>query len=313
MAEGELAFDGEETGRITPPGSVQILFEPPIAIEIEDAQERESRLAVVIADKVIPRLLALHNSISGPEAEITIHAGEPEIAELSRLVVGPDNSEALDYVLSLRNAGLSLDLLHLELLEPTARHLGELWEADRLDFIDVSIGLNRLQRLVHVFAGLDDVPPYDEKRRALIVTTPDEQHILGNTIVQRFFRAGGWYVCSGPVVTIEDVSTIVSREWFGVVGFSLAAEKHMGSLARSVSAVREASQNRTVGIMVGGPAFTDRPDRAIEVGADGTAVNAPAAVDPCQETAGTKSLHREFVTVSWLTVILIDGHPQLAA
>ena len=184
MAEGELAFHGEETGRITPPGSVQILFEPPIAIEIEDAQERESRLAVVIADKVIPRLLALHNSISGPEADINIHAGEPEIAELSRLVVGPDNSEALDYVLSLRNAGLSLDLLHLELLEPTARHLGELWEADRLDFIDVSIGLDRLQRLVHVFAGLDDVPPYDEKRRALIVTTPDEQHILGNTIVQ---------------------------------------------------------------------------------------------------------------------------------
>jgi methylmalonyl-CoA mutase cobalamin-binding subunit len=145
-------------------------------------------------------------------------------------------------------------------------------------FLDVTTGLNRLQRLVDDFAGLDDIPPYDKKRRALIVTTPDEQHIFGNTIVQRVFRAGGWYVGSGPVATIEDASAIVSREWFRIVGFSLAADKHMGSLARSVSAVREASQNRTVGLMVGGPAFTDRPDRAIEVGADGTAVNAPAAV-----------------------------------
>ena len=50
-------------------------------------------------------------------------------------------------------------------------------------FLDVTTGLNRLQRLVDDFAGLDDIPPYDKKRRALIVTTPDEQHIFGSTIV----------------------------------------------------------------------------------------------------------------------------------
>lgn len=278
MTDGKLTISGERHGATRPRGPFGVKIEPPITLEVETVKEREASLARVVADTVVPRLISLHETIAFKANDITIHAGEPQVAELSRLVVGPENADALDFLMSLRNVGLSLDLLHLELLEPTARHLGELWEADQLDFIDVTIGLQRLQRLVHVFAGLDDIPPYDEKRKALLLATPDEQHVFGNSIVQRFFRAAGWYVCTGPATTIEELTALVSREWFGVVGFSLSTEKHMESLARSMAAVRANSMNRTIGVMVGGPAFSDRPERAVEVGADGTAINAPAAV-----------------------------------
>jgi methanogenic corrinoid protein MtbC1 len=180
--------------------------------------------------------------------------------------------------MSLRERGLSLDELHIELLEPTARYLGALWDEDKVDFVDVTIGLNRLQRLVHYFAGLDDVMPYDDKRRALIVAAPGEQHILGNTIVQRFLRAAGWYVCSAQAVQVDDLLRMVAQEWFGVIGISLSTEGQIGGLTELMVAIREASLNRSVGVMVGGPAFTHRPELALEVGADGTAVNAPAAV-----------------------------------
>jgi methanogenic corrinoid protein MtbC1 len=166
----------------------------------------------------------------------------------------------------------------MELLEPAARYLGELWENDRLDFLDVTIGVTKLQRIVHYFAGLDEIPPYDDRRRALIVTTPGEQHSFGNAMVQKFLRAGGWYVCACPAADIEEICTLVNQNWFGVVGFSLSADRHINGLAKSISEVRRKSLNKTVGIMVGGPAFSGKPERAAEVGADGTAVNAPAAV-----------------------------------
>lgn len=255
-----------------------VVFEPPISVVSERANEDDDRLAQLISDKIIPRLLALHNGLGFATGEALVHPGATEIAELARLVVGPENSDAIDYILSLRDRGLSLDMLHLELLEPAARHLGELWDEDHLDFLDVAIGVTRLQHLVHVFAGLDEIAPYDDKRRALIVTTPGERHSLGNVMVQEFLRAGGWYVCSCPGADIEQISAIAEREWIAVVGFSMSSDTHLDSLASSVSAVRAASMNHNIGVMVGGPAFTNNPELAIEVGADGTAANAPAAV-----------------------------------
>jgi methanogenic corrinoid protein MtbC1 len=203
---------------------------------------------------------------------------DDEIAELARLVVGPENADAADYILKLKDGGVSLDRLHLELLEPTARHLGDLWTDDKIDFIDVTIGVRRLQQLVHIFAGLDQVPQYDSKRRALIVATPGEQHSFGNTMLQRFFRSGGWYVYSNPGAELQHITALVAQQWIGIVGFSLSTDQNIDSLAASISAVRKMSRNRTVGIMVGGPAFIGKPELAFEIGADGTAANAPAAV-----------------------------------
>jgi len=278
MTHGSLP-NSEDDGlaRVMPSG-LALVIEPPLTIEVEDAALRHDRLATLVAEKVVPRLVALHAPAQDALRAETFHAGTIEIIELSRLVLGAENADAFDYITRLREAGLSLDNLYLELLEPTARHLGELWDEDKVDFLDVSVGLIRLQRLVRVFAGLDDTAPYDEKCRALIIATPDEQHLFGNAIVQRFFRAAGWHVGCGPVTGTADLEAIVSQEWFGVVGLSIAADRHLESLRNAIATVRAKSVNRHVGIIVGGPAFFERPELALEVGADGTAINAPAAV-----------------------------------
>ncbi len=276
MATGDQGFGaGQYAGRGID-DAIGIVFDPPIPVANERADQDDDRLAQLISDKIIPRLLALHNGLGAGDA--VVHPGQAEIAELARLVAGPENSDAMDYILGLRDRGLSLEMLHLELLEPAARYLGELWDNDNLDFLDAAIGVTRLQHLVHMFAGLDEVALYDDKRRALIVTTPGERHSFGNMMVQKFLRAGGWYVCSCPGAEIEQISAIVAQEWIGVIGFSMSADTHIDTLASSVAAVRAASMNPDIGVMAGGPAFTRNPQLALEIGADGTATNAPAAV-----------------------------------
>jgi methanogenic corrinoid protein MtbC1 len=255
----------------------ELSFLPPLAVDIDDKADRQERLAATIADYVIPRLLALHCEIPDPPAHF-LKDRPQEVAELARLVLGPDNDDAADYILRLKDGGLSLDTLHLELLEPTARHLGELWHDDRIDFVDVTLGVSKLQRLVHVFEGLDRIAPYDEKRKVLIACAPGDQHSLGTVMVQKFLRASGWYVCSCATPRIEEAADIAAGEWFGVVGFSLGSDVHLDNLKAAVSRVRHHSKNRKVGVMVGGSAIARNPDWVSAVGADGTAVNGPTAV-----------------------------------
>jgi methanogenic corrinoid protein MtbC1 len=193
-------------------------------------------------------------------------------------VLGPDNGEAFNFVLSLKDRGISLDSLHTALLEPTARHLGELWNEDRVDFLDVTLGVARLQQLVFVFEGLDQVANLDDKRRVLLSIAPGEQHSLGYTIVQKFLRAAGWHVWTCASARMEDAADLAAREWFGVIGFSLGSDINKEALAQTIVKVRAMSLNRKVGVMVGGSAIVRHPEWVEEVGADGTAANGPAAV-----------------------------------
>lgn len=248
-----------------------------MAVTIDVPDFRYAKLSRIVADHVVPRLVALHEQVRGAVGDPLIPS-DKDVGELSRLVLGPETPEAVDFVLKLKDGGISLDLLHTELLEPAARRLGDLWTEDKIDFVDVTLGVARLQRLVHVFEGLDQVPDVDEKRTVLLACAPGEQHSFGSTIVQKFLRASGWRVWTCSTPRMEEAADIVAKDWFAVVGFSLSSDIHVEVLKQAILRVRQASQNPKVGIMVGGSAITRHPEWVAAVGADGTAANAPAAV-----------------------------------
>lgn len=252
-------------------------FLPPLEITVDLPEFRYAKLSKLVADHVLPHLVALHEPAAGTASAIP-RARTAEIADLTLLVIGPDNDDAVNYLLRLKDEGVSLDDLHAELLEPAARRLGELWNEDSIDFVDVTLGVSRLQRLVHVFEGLGQIPDYDDKRRVLLASAPGEQHSLGSTIVQKFLRASGWHVWSCNTHHVAEPAEIVAREWFGVVGFSLGSDVHVGSLRQAIDEVRRRSLNPRIGIMIGGSAVARDPELVARVGADGTAANGPAAV-----------------------------------
>lgn len=280
-----MAHDQDEDGGLAsvkpdfPPGEDAGAaggFLPPLEVTVDLPDLRYAKLSKIVAEHVLPQLVALHAPAPAPVPALSQRS--LEIAELARLVMGPDGEEPANYVLKLKDEGVSLDDLHAELLEPTARLLGDLWNEDKADFVDVTIGVSRLQRLVHVFEGLGQIPDYDEKRRVLLAATPGEQHSLGSTIVQKFLRAGGWHVWTRASPDVAEAAEIVARQWFAVVGFSLGSDVHVPSLAEAIRQVRERSLNPRVGIMIGGSAVTRHPELVAQVGADGTAANGPAAV-----------------------------------
>ena len=194
-------------------------------------------------------------------------------------MLSADIDEAARYITLLRDRGLSMERLFVELLEPCARHLGVMWDRDECDFIDVTLGLGRLQKLLAVFNSTHVLPALDEKRRVLMLTTPGDQHVFGLSMVTKFLDAGGWRVESEIGASAELIGAAVGRSLVcggradpGLGAASAAAEGDDRADPRSARSTRRSASWSAV------RCFSADPGLATAVGADATAVNAPAAV-----------------------------------
>ena len=248
-----------------------------------DVAIRQANLARVVSTEIIPRLLRLHAEFvpAAPPVDVVIEALAPssdDIIGLADIVLGSDLDAAAAYVMVLRDRGLSMETLFLELLEPAARYLGEMWDRDECDFVDVTLGVARLQKLLAIYNDTYAIPAIGQRRQVLMATTPGDQHSFGVTMVERFLEAAGWQVETVLAGATEEIVASARERWFAVVGLTLGSDRQIDSLKSTIVELRRNSQNPAIGVMVGGPMFTATPALAHEVGADATAPNAPAAV-----------------------------------
>jgi len=262
--------------------------EPPVDESGRDTIDlRLALLARAIEHEIIPRLMKAHRApnecLTQPVARgpgVT----RRDVEKFTRLVLSKDDGVAQACIEAMRERGISVETIYLDLLAPVARHLGELWEQDLCDFTDVTIGLGRLHQVLRelspAFGHAQDHP--GNGRRILLLPSPGEQHTFGLVMVSEFFRRAGWDVAGSPWEAGADPVVMVRREWFDAVGFSLAAELHVDDLCECIQAVRRAARNMHLGILVGGPIFGEQPDLVARVGADGVTTDgrqAPALAE----------------------------------
>ncbi len=261
-----------------------------------DMSARQSILARVISNEIVPRLLRLHTEVlpDAPSVDVLINALRPsssEIDALAHIVLGDDLEAAATYVTIMRDRGLSMETLYVELLEPTARHLGEMWDNDECDFIDVTIGVGRLQKLLAIFNDTYTLPQLGTRRRVLMATTPGNQHSFGASMIERLLSAAGWDVETEYSGDANQIIQMVKRNWFAVIGLTAGSDGQLAAMKSVVAQIRSESQNSDIGIMVGGPMFTQDPHLTVTMGADATAPNAPAAVLAAQKLFDAAAQH----------------------
>ena len=245
-------------------------------------EHRRAQLLRTIEVEVVPRLVLAGRAAS----ECAVVAGEEvldaeTVEEFVEVLLVNDVVVATSYFEAIRARGVSLEALYLHLLTPAARRLGELWCADLCDFTDVTVALGRLQQALRELspAFRNEVEPRQHGRRALLMPAPGEQHTFGLFMVAEFFRRAGWDVWGGPPASSHELTSIVRADWFDVVGLSVGCEGRLDVLNLAIRAMRRASRNRAIGVMVGGPVFVGHPELVASVGADATAVDARQALE----------------------------------
>ncbi|MFW5678662.1 MAG: cobalamin B12-binding domain-containing protein [Pseudomonadota bacterium] len=204
---------------------------------------------------------------------------ETELDAFVHLLLAPAEDAVRRHVDRLVVLGTPVERLGRDLLEPAARRLGELWTDDRVDFTAVTVGVWRLQLLArHLDAAFAETTFQGDDRRVLLVPSPGEQHSFGLYAVSGCFRRAGWLVTGAAAPSTRDLVQLVERQWYAVIGLSLAAERGLDALRAAIPQLRRASCNPRLGVMVGGPVFLEHPALAHEIGADVTARDGAEAV-----------------------------------
>ena len=263
-------------------------FIAPEIYQRHDIAVRQIDLVRIVSTEIVPRLLRIHNVVAPDLCPVELlrnsfHPDAADVADLAAIVLGEDLDAAAAYITLLRERGLEMETLYLELLEPTARHLGTMWDNDQCDFIDVTIGVGRLQALLAIFNETHVLPQIGDRRIVFMATAPGNQHSFGASMIERLLTAAGWQVEANFSGSAEEIIATVRDGWFAVVGLAAGSDGDLDALKSTIVRVRAESRNPTIGVMVGGPMFTANPSLATDMGADATAPNAPTAVLAAQK------------------------------
>jgi MerR family transcriptional regulator, light-induced transcriptional regulator len=199
------------------------------------------------------------------------------VETFTSLVFSGDGGDAGQLVDRLMAEGAPREAIMMDLLAPSARKMGELWCEDRRDFVEVTLGLSRIQQLLRRSQSPGDMPQ-TVKGNALLAAVPGEQHTFGLRLVEEHLLRAGWKVtiCLRP--TEPEIVAYVAGEIYDFVGFSLTSECLLPALHSAIDNVRTASRNRGVRIIVGGVLFDGRSAAASEIDADAIANDAQEAV-----------------------------------
>lgn len=246
----------------------------------------DNDLSVVLENLVIPKLIADRRNAGNGIHQRHLNAkdsraiSEADIEYFTALALEGDARKLLDFVDNCLSTGSSVETIYVELLAPTARRLGDFWDEDSADFVDVTMGLWRVQEILRELT-LRIPPAYSSshgQRSALFSTMPGEQHSLGTLMVAECFQRAGWDADVMMEPTRSELTGKFAKRHYDLVGLTVSRDCPTETIAGLIKAIRAVSTNPDIRILLGGRVINEQPDLVKKCGADGTAADATGAV-----------------------------------
>ena len=259
----------------------------------------------VVEHELIPRLLML--DLGAPEGT---HPGQtashipsqeratlpnPLAQQLALLTLEAGLPQCEQYLERLRERGLGLESIFLEVIQPAARILGSRWKDDSCSFVDVTTGLWQLQQLFHrLLHDFQTEPcasrtnngqsmPSDQPRPSAFFCTPaGAQHRLGVQMVSAFFCRAGWQTGLSFGETPGQICEEAKRYAPDLLGVSLSCEQEMIDAPAFILSLKQATLKTNPIIMIGGPGPSLVPELALACHADLVSGDAPEALSAAQ-------------------------------
>ena len=233
-----------------------------------DGPRTRSVLQRVIDSFVIPQLSLQHRG--GLRRLPAVHA---QTNELARLLVHANADAAAQLVSQAHRHTGALDMLCASLLEPAARALGDLWQADDCSEFEVTLGLARLQTAMRSLSSAAGRNMLATAPTVLAVPQPGEAHLLGAALDAELLWQAGWHVHAEFPCTDDALVTLLADTWFDALDLSLSAafgrDSWLPRMRSTIVHARAASRNPALVVVVGGRVFGATTAAGQLVGADG--------------------------------------------
>ncbi|WP_438730631.1 cobalamin B12-binding domain-containing protein [Parasphingorhabdus sp. DH2-15] len=210
---------------------------------------------------------------------------EKEVKDFANQILDVDASETLTLVEQKLSEGYNVDTIYLNLLAPAARYLGAEWENDNRDFVDVTMGLWRLQEILRelTLRNPPKIKASNGRRSALFSTMVGDQHSFGTLMISECFQRAGW--CTDTLIdpSKSDLTHKVAGTYFDLVGLNVSSVCTVARLSQLIKGIRAVSNNPDIVILIGGFEVVQNPALVKECGADGTAKDAADAINLANE------------------------------
>lgn len=176
------------------------------------------------------------------------------------------------------------------LFEKIAIALGEKWVDDEADFLDVTIGMARLQAVLrgYVEAQIVEPPRAHETCDVLIATMPGEEHTFAATLLELNMRLLGWNTTLFSAKTHKDFARKVEADCYDVVCLSWSTDALTDSLANLKTTIEAFDIEKRPVLIAGGAAAEREGKWLVRVGVDYICDTAIGAVDVVHEALSAK-------------------------
>ncbi len=192
-------------------------------------------------------------------------------------LLAADRRQAIALVMDAVNSGVPVRDVYLHVFQPVQYELGRLWQLNQIGVAQEHYGTAVTQMAISLL--YPRIFATERCGHRLVATCiGGELHEIGVRMVADFFEMAGWdtfYL--GANTPLDSIIQTVSSRQAEILAVSATMTLHVSRLAELIAALRR-SAVADVKILVGGYPFNRVPDLWQQIGADGYAVNAEAAI-----------------------------------
>ena len=197
-------------------------------------------------------LLAL-SEIANRQPSKTLTFEKKDIQEFCDAVISRNDEAQIELIEALITRGISLELLYEIFIPQAAERLGDLWKKNKVTFVDVNIGTQRLQRLSRIYEKQYLGPMYlfSEGPEILLILPRNEVHTLSLITASGIFKKNG----ANPFVAVgysnEEIVKLISENNFKLIGISVSNTGNISDCVETANYIRTCIPDK-IPMVIGG-------------------------------------------------------------
>jgi 5-methyltetrahydrofolate--homocysteine methyltransferase len=205
--------------------------------------------------------------------------------QLRDAIISGDAGSAGQLAAEALAAGADPEALVYDAMTPGMDEVGRRFEAGEFFLPELLIAARAMKTALEKIRPHLAARPARSAGRAVLGTVAGDQHDIGKNLVCVMLEGAGFQVINlGFDVSPEAFVAAVQDEGPELLGMSALLSTTMPAMKRTIAALKDAGVRDRVKIMIGGAPVTEQ--FAEEIGADGYAPNASAAVNVARGLVG---------------------------
>ncbi len=183
-------------------------------------------------------------------------------------------------LVEMRKSRISLAALADIYIPEAARRMGTDWHEDRMSWMDVSIGVGRMQSLLREIgvAWIADQAGDAGHGTVLLIVADREQHTLGAMVLMGQLRRFGVSVCLRIAPSMAELHSLFTTRQFDGTLISVATKDKLQAVGKTVDTIKTI-MSKPGPIIVGGAVMSTVEDPASLTGADFSTNDIGAALE----------------------------------